>query len=55
MINELVQKFKIHLKKNGKDMKTIENHIGDTFAFVVFLEGKELDFNGEIKRFHIMS
>lgn len=44
MINELVQRFKIHLEEDGKSIKTIEIYVGDTSAFVAFLEGKGLDF-----------
>ena len=35
--------------------KTIESYVGDTAAFVAFLEVKEGDFNGELKRFYITS
>lgn len=55
MVNELVQKFKTHLEEDGKSMKTIESYVGDTSAFVVFLECKGVDFNGEMKRFYITS
>jgi integrase/recombinase XerD len=55
MINELVQKFKIHLEGDGKSIKTIESYVRDTSAFVVFLESKGVDFNGEMKRFYITS
>lgn len=41
MINELVQRFKIHLAEDGKSPKTIES----TSAFVTFLEEKGVDFN----------
>lgn len=30
MINELVQRFKIHLEEDGKSPKTIESYVGDT-------------------------
>lgn len=53
MINELVQKFKIHLEEDGESVKIIESYVGDTSAFVTFLEGKGVYFNGEIKRFSI--
>lgn len=55
MINELVQKFKIHLEEDGKSAKTVESYVGDTSAFVAFLESKGVDFNGEMKRFYITS
>jgi integrase/recombinase XerD len=55
MINELVQKFKIHLEKDGKSAKTVESYVGDTSAFVTFLESKAVDFTGEMKRFYITS
>lgn len=51
MINELVQRFKINLEEDGKSVKTIESYVGDTSAFIAFLEGKGVDFNGEMKRF----
>lgn len=38
MINELVQKFKISLEEDEKSAKTIESYVGDTSAFVAFLE-----------------
>lgn len=55
MINELIQRFKKHLEEDGKSAKTVESYIGDTSAFVVFLEEKGVDFNGEMKKFYITS
>jgi integrase/recombinase XerD len=55
MINELVKRFKIHLEEDGKSIKTVESYVGDTSAFVAFLESKEVEFNGEMKRFYITS
>jgi integrase/recombinase XerD len=55
MINELVQRFKIHLVEEGKSPKTIESCVGDTSAFVAILESKGVDFNREMKRFYITS
>lgn len=55
MINELVQRFKIHLEEDVNSSKTIERYVGDTEAFIIFLEGKGVDFNGEMKRFYITS
>jgi integrase/recombinase XerD len=55
MINELIQRFKIHLEEDGKSAKTVESYVGDTSAFVAFLEGKGVDFNGEMKRIYITS
>jgi integrase/recombinase XerD len=55
MTNDLVQKFKINLEEDGKSMKTVESYVGDTSAFVVFIEGKGVDFNGDMKRFYITS
>jgi len=55
MINELVQRFKTHLEEDGKSIKTIESYVGDTSAFVDFLESKGVDFTGEMKRFYITS
>ncbi|URZ08487.1 hypothetical protein CLROS_038690 [Clostridium felsineum] len=37
MINELVQRFKIYLKDNGKNPKTIESYVGDIKDFKEFL------------------
>jgi integrase/recombinase XerD len=55
MKNELVQNFKVNLEEDGKSIKTVESYVGDTSAFVTFLEGKGVDFNGEMKRFYITS
>lgn len=52
-MNKLVEKFKKSLEEDGKSIKTIESYIGDTAAFVAFLEDKEIEFNGEMKRFYI--
>jgi integrase/recombinase XerD len=52
-MNELVQNFKVNLEEDGKSIKTVENYVGDTSAFLAFLESKEVDFNGEMKRFYI--
>jgi len=51
----LVEKFERYLMEDGKKPKTIESYVGDTAAFVVFLESKGVDFNGEMKRFYITS
>jgi integrase/recombinase XerD len=53
MVNELVQQFKKYLEEDGKSIKIVESYVGDTTAFVGFLESKGVDFNGEIKRFYI--
>lgn len=53
--NELVQKFKIYVGEDGKSVKTVESYIGDTSAFVDFLESKGVEFTGEMKRFYITS
>lgn len=55
MINELVQRFKIHLEEDGKSIKTVESYVGDTSDFVAFLEGKGVESNREMKRFYITS
>jgi integrase/recombinase XerD len=55
MTNKLVQNFKVNLEEDGKSIKTVESYVGDTSAFVTFLEGKGVDFNGEMKRFYITS
>jgi len=55
MINEMIQRFKIHLEEDGKNAKTVESYVGDTSAFVAFLEGRGVDFNGEMKRTYITS
>jgi len=31
-----------------------ESYVGDTSAFVAFLESKVVDFNGEMRRFEIV-
>lgn len=36
----LVEKFGKSLMKDGKSHKTIESYVGDTFAFVAFIESK---------------
>lgn len=51
----LVEKFARYLMEDGKSPKTIESYVGDTGAFVAFLESKGVDFNGEMKRFYITS
>lgn len=55
MINEMIQRFKIHLEEDGKSVKTVESYVGDTTAFVAFLEEKGVDFTGEMKRFYFTS
>lgn len=50
MINELMQRFKIHLDEDGKSPKTIESYVGDTSDFVTFLEAKGVDFNEGIEK-----
>jgi integrase/recombinase XerD len=55
LVNELIQRFKKHLEEDGKSVKTVESYVGDTSAFVTFLEGKGVDFDGEMKRFYITS
>jgi integrase/recombinase XerD len=55
MKNELVQNFKVNLEEDGKSIKTVESYVGDTSAFVAFLQVKGVDFNGEMKRLYITS
>jgi len=55
MINELVQRFKIHLEEDGKSVKTVKCYVGDTSAFVAFPEEKGVEFKVEMKRFYITS
>lgn len=50
MINELMQRFKIHLDEDGKSHKTVESYVGDTSDFVTFLEAKGVDFNEGIEK-----
>lgn len=54
MIN-LVEKFERYLIEDGKSPNTIESYVGDTSAFVAFLESKGADFAGDMKRFYITS
>lgn len=55
MINDWIQRFKIHQEEDGKTIKTIERYARDISAFVAFLEEKGVDYNGEMKRFNITS
>lgn len=52
-MSEFVQKFKVHLEEDGKSAKTIGSYVGDTSAFVAFLESKGMEFNGQMQRFYI--
>jgi integrase/recombinase XerD len=52
---KIIEDFKISLIEDGKSIKTIESYVGDTSAFVTFLKGKGVDFNGEMKRLYIAS
>jgi len=51
----LVEKFERYLMEDGKSAKTIESYVGDTSAFVAFLESKVIEFSGEMKKFYITS
>ncbi|GFZ34391.1 hypothetical protein CSC2_49170 [Clostridium zeae] len=55
MATDFVEKFKIYLKEDGKSAKTIESYVGDIGGFVVYLQGVEVKFQGELKRFYITS
>lgn len=44
MENDLVQNFKRYLEEDGKSVKTVESYVGDTSAFVAFLESKGSGF-----------
>ncbi|AGX41809.1 phage integrase N-terminal SAM-like domain-containing protein [Clostridium saccharobutylicum] len=51
----IIEEFKTNLIEDGKSPKTIESYVGDTSAFVAFIESKGVDFAGEMKRFYIIS
>ncbi|APM39453.1 hypothetical protein [Clostridium kluyveri] len=47
MMWQLIEDFKMSLIEDGKSPKTIESYVGDTSAFVAFLENRGVDFTGE--------
>lgn len=54
-MNEIVERFKVSLIEDGKSPKTIESYIGDIKAFIEFLSGKGVEFNGILQRFYVVS
>ena len=55
MMCQLIEDFKINLIEDGKSPKTIESYVGDIKAFIDFLRGKGVEFNGNLQRFYITS
>ena len=52
---QLIEDFKISLIEDGKSAKTIESYVGDIKAFKEFLSSKGVEFNGNLKRFYVVS
>ena len=52
---DFVEKFRRHLKEDGKCPKTIESYVGDIAGFVAYIENMGVKFQGELKRFYVTS
>jgi len=52
---KLLQQFQSSLESEGKSFKTIESYLGDAKSFLNYLQQKDVQFTGEIKRFYITS
>lgn len=55
MATDLVEKFKIYLKEDGKSPKTIESYVGDIAGFVAYIQNMGVKFHVELKRFYVTS
>jgi integrase/recombinase XerD len=55
MATDFVEKFRRHLKEDGKCPKTIESYVGDIAGFVAYIENMGVKFQGELKRFYVTS
>jgi integrase/recombinase XerD len=55
MAIDFVEKFRRHLKEDGKSPKTIESYVGDIAGFVAYMESMGVKFQGELKRFYVTS
>jgi integrase/recombinase XerD len=55
MATDFVEKFRRHLKEDGKSQKTIESYVGDIAGFVAYMENMGVKFQGELKRFYVTS
>lgn len=51
----IVERFANHLLEDGKRLKTVESYTGDAEGFLLFLKQKDVQFQGELKRFQITS
>jgi integrase/recombinase XerD len=50
-----VERFANHLLQDGKRPKTVESYVGDTEGFLHYLKQKDVQFQGELKRYQITS
>ena len=55
LVEKIVTDFEESLVADGKAPKTIESYVGDTRAFLDWLESKGNIFTGNLKRFHVTS
>lgn len=53
MSREIVSAFAAYLSEDGKRPKTIQSYVGDVTGFLDHLAVMGVDFNGDLKRFHV--
>jgi len=53
MSKEIVSAFAAYLAEDGKRPKTIQSYVGDVTGFLAYLAVMGIDFNGDLKRFHV--
>lgn len=53
MSKEIVSAFAAYLVKDGKRPKTIQSYVGDIVGFLVYLDEMNVDFDGDLRRFHV--
>lgn len=52
---ETIQGFTRYLTEDGKGTLTIESYVGDVFGFLTYLRIMGVDFDGQMRRFHVTS
>ena len=50
---KIIDDFRISLVEEGKSPKTVGSYVGDTKAFIEFLEDKGVEFNGNLQQFYV--
>lgn len=53
MSKEIISAFAAYLSEDGKRPKTVQSYVGDVHGFLSYLAWMGVDFDGNLRRFHV--